>query len=676
MDTEAKSTGSEAASSASVRLAERYEIRPGAPLTELASPLAAAYAATDTRNPARFVFALACPRHLGLREETLLSVRRLERAHVLRPVDWGVVDWPAPDGGHIRQPVIVLERPGGSRLMAPGATQIAPMGEDAVIRRVLRPLLGALRDLQNAGVAHRGIRPDNLFGREGGSAEMVLGEAWSGPPGFGQPVVCETIPHGLALPAGRGSGRTADDLYSLGATLAILLNGGNPVARLEDDAVVAAKITQGSFAVLAGSLRLSAPMAEILRGLLSDNPQDRWTLDDLELWFDGRRLSPKAPSLPVQAARPVSFAGTDYWSRPALAHGLATRWRQAAGVVQDAGIGNWLKRSMGDDKRAAQADKIAAEAGDGRNGPDRQLSRLLMLLDPAAPLRYRDFAAHVEAVGSVLAHGLDRTETIQQFAQIVGQKLIHSWLDAQEDFRPEHALERKMADMMSFFLSRPTPGFGIERCLYEANPGLPCRSPLLERDYVTGPKDLLPALDRVAEGGQVTELVDRHVAAFIGARLGPSADAELMRFGAADTAWERSIGLLRLLTVLQTATGVWELPALGAWVATQLTPLLNSFHHRPFKTALAKEIGPLCHRGDFAGIVRLVESDDLRRRDASGFRAAQKEHAALAAEAQWIRAGGMTEPERVLATARQAATVAAGTVAAVAFGATVMFIAG
>lgn len=676
MNTEATPTGSQGAAPASVRLAERYEIRPAAPLPELAAPLAAAYAATDMRNTGRAVFALACPRHLGLRDETLLAVRRLERAYVLRPLDWGIVDWPAPDGGQIQQPVIVLERPGGSRLVAAATAQVAPMSEDAVVRRVLRPLVSALRDLQGVGVAHRGIRPDNLFWREGGSGEVVLGEAWSAPPGFDQPVLCETIPHGMAHPAGRGWGRAADDLYSLGASLAILLNGGNPVARLDDDAVIAAKITQGSFAVLAGGLRLSAPVAEILRGLLSDNPHERWTLDDLELWFDGRRLSPKAPSLPLQAARPVPFAGTDFWSRPALAHGLATRWRQATGFLQDAGIGNWLKRSLSDDKRGAKADAIVADPGDGRNGPDRQLARLLMILDPAAPLRYRDFAAHVEALGGVLAHGLERTETVQQFAQIVAQKLTHNWVDAQEDMRPEHTLVRKTADMLNFFLGRPTPGFGIERCLYESNPGLPCRSPLFERDYVSGLKELLPALNRAAQRGESTDLIDRHVAAFIGARLGAGADAELTRFGAAEAVPERCIGLLRLLATVQASTGVSELPALGGWVAGQLKPLVDSFHHRPFKEALAKEIDPLCHRGDFAGIVRLVENDDLRRRDNSGFEAARKEYAALSAEAQWIRAGGMTETDQVLELARQAAAVAAGTVATLACGATVMFIVG
>jgi hypothetical protein len=371
----------------------------------------------------------------------------------------------------------------------------------------------------------------------------------------------------------------------------------------------------------------------------------------------------------------VTFAGADYWSRPALAHGLATRWRQATAFLPDGGIGTWLKRSMGDEKRGAQADAVVVERGDGRTGPDRQLARMLMILDPGAPLRYRDLFAHVEGLGGVLAHSFDRSETVQQFAQIVTQRLGHIWVEAQEDMRPEHVLVRKAAEMTSFFLGRPNPGFGIERCLYEANPGLPCRSPLLEREYVTALRELLPALNRVAQhAGATTELIDRHVAAFIGARLG-SADAELTRFGTADTASERCIGLLRVLATVQASAGVAELPALGSWVALQLKPLVDSFHHQPFKEALAKEIGPLCHRNDFAAIVRLVEDDDLRRRDNAGFEAARKAYARLAAEAHWIRGGGMTETGRVLELARQAAAVAAGIVAAVACGATVMFIA-
>src|SRR3546814_12748766 len=121
-----------------------------------------------------------------------------------------------------------------------------PLSEDALVRRVLRPPTNALRDIHGAGIIHRGVRPDNLFWRDGGGAEAVLGEGWVAPPASEQPVLFETIGSGMALPAARGPGKPADDLYPLGATLAVLLSGDNPLAPRVDHAIIETHNGHGS----------------------------------------------------------------------------------------------------------------------------------------------------------------------------------------------------------------------------------------------------------------------------------------------------------------------------------------------------------------------------------------------------------------------------------------------
>ena len=57
-------------------------------------------------------------------------------------------------------------------------------------------------------------------------------------------------------------------------------------------------------------------------------------------------------------------------------------------------------------------------------------------------------------------------------------------------------------------------GFGIERCLYMLNPVWPCQSPILAQEYVCHIRELLPALERVAQQGiPATEPVDSRAAA-------------------------------------------------------------------------------------------------------------------------------------------------------------------
>src|SRR3546814_12871957 len=96
-----------------------------------------------------------------------------------------------------------------------------------------------------------------------------------------QPSIYEPVDAAMAMPEGRGQGVPADDYYSLGVLVLVLLCGGNPVPEMSEHELVEAKITKGSYAALVGETRLSLPMVEVLRGLLCDDPDERWRHDDL-----------------------------------------------------------------------------------------------------------------------------------------------------------------------------------------------------------------------------------------------------------------------------------------------------------------------------------------------------------------------------------------------------------
>src|ERR1700737_3063030 len=100
---------------------------------------------------------------------------------------------------------------------------------------------------------------------------------------------------GMAMPPGRGIGSPADDLYALCATIAFLMFGKSAVAELSDEQLLAEKIGRGSYATLLGGARLAGPIIEVLRGLLADDPRERWAVQDLEMWLEGRRQVPRQP---------------------------------------------------------------------------------------------------------------------------------------------------------------------------------------------------------------------------------------------------------------------------------------------------------------------------------------------------------------------------------------------
>src|SRR3546814_14978161 len=93
------------------------------------------------------------------------------------------------------------------------------MAAPEVVQRVVWPVARALRELAAIGIAHRAIRPENLYWADSRRSSVILGECFSTPPGFDQSAPYETPANGPAHPAGREEGSTAEDLSALGGTV-------------------------------------------------------------------------------------------------------------------------------------------------------------------------------------------------------------------------------------------------------------------------------------------------------------------------------------------------------------------------------------------------------------------------------------------------------------------------
>ncbi|MFQ5466896.1 MAG: hypothetical protein ACE5DS_02065 [Kiloniellaceae bacterium] len=654
----------DAASVASALLNGRYRIHIDRPLPKLDSPLAKAVEADDPRSPGRAMFALVCDPNLIPRLDVTSQLARLVRLPLVVPADAGAIAWPATGG---RRFAIVFDVSMGERIVPPGAARFPAWREDRVIREVVTPLIPALRELNSRSLWHRAIRADNLFYADSSRTSVVLGECVSVPPGLSQPVLYEPIDAAIARPAGRGPGRKGDDLYNFGVALVVLLSGGNPVPDLSDEEMIAAKIRVGTYATLVRHLCLSLHMMEILRGLLCDDPRDRWTMSDLELWAGGRHLSPKQPTLPPRAARCIEFAGREYWTRPALCHAMGQSWSDAGQLISSGELENWLRRSLVDEESAASVQTLSAFAGAAPENSDRLVSRALMVLEPTFPIRYRRLSARLEGLPQAFAVEYDDDELRPAFEEVLRAKLPQSLLQSQAGPPAEHGPLMKTFDMMSFFVERSQVGQGLERALYESNRPWPCRSPMIAQDGVNDLESLLPALERFAHrGGTSGEPVDRHIAAFCYAHRKSLSEGIMRDLNKRDTA-ARRLAMIRLLAEVQRATGPSRrYPSLSAWIAGLLPPIIESFHNRSFRVQLAREVERLAGKGSLVDLEFVMDSLTARSADTNGFAEARREYADLEQGVAWLESGGLVSRDHVVSKSRQAATFVSATLSGLA----------
>lgn len=658
MVTEAPAKAAAVSAGGPAVLQNRFDIHPDRPIPDLDMPSAQAYECEDRRGSGRTLYALVCRPDMPVRVGAMRALKGVQHAGLLHLVDFGVVDWP-PLGRRLM--AVIYERPIGGRVLSKPGGRFDPIPEINFAKKVLRPLLGALQEISSRGVTHRAIRLDNLYWFDSTKDRMVLGDCVTSPPGRDQNAVYEPIEKAMANPDARGQGYTKDDLYTLGITCIGLLNGRDITHGLSHDEVVRSKLAQSSYANFASDSRVPLNLLEVMRGLLCDDPRDRWDLENLDLWLNGRRLTPIQPKPAKRAQRGIKFEGKDYYTARELAHAMSNRWDAAAAVILDGRLEVWLRRGL-EDNETADAVGVAirmaqALQGDPRQVTDLAVARVLIILDPQAPLRYRDVRVTLDGFGSALACAMMQKKPVRPFVEILARDLPKHWIDAQGTYNAELShFENQFKDLTGN-LSTQMMGWGIERCLYELNDYLHCQSPLIEGEFVTDIRELLPALDRIApKQDPKSRPVDRHIAAFIGVKW--QRDTKVQFRAMNESKVERAtLGMVSLLAVLQWRLGPPALHGLCSWVGAQLGPIITSFHGREHRKGLEKEIPQLIRKGSLVDLYNALDNQEERQKDSEGFAWARAEYAAAEQQIRAVEQGRLVRDEKAEMQGQQAAAV-------------------
>lgn len=662
--------GEAASSGRVVTLAGHFDIFVDRPLADMRTPYATAYAAVDRQYPTTTLFAMVCMPEVPPRLEVLETLHGMRLEGMMVPLEWGVIDWPLSSR---RVFAIVYDRPAGGLAIPSIDVPFAPVQEDDLIHNLMPPLVASLKDFFPGGATHRAIRATNLYYRDVARRLLTLGDCCSTPPGLGQPIIYETIESALANPWGRGNGQPSDDLYAFGVTLLLLLLGRNPAAHLTDEQLLEEKINRGSYAAIVGNERLPTTMTEPIRGLLTDDAKERWSILDLELWVLGRRLSPKQPSLAKRATRGFDFSGGSYFTARALGHAFARNPAAAAQVAKAQDFEIWLHRSLSDPDRTKMMVSALSDSQDMGAGShdDRLTARVVIALDPAGPVRYKGFAASIDGFGAALAGAFRGQGSSAIVAEAIAARLPVFWFSAQPGLRPEYVPILKSFERLRFHLDDRRPGYGPERILYELNQSVHCLSPLIEAQYVLDPHGVLAALETTLEQHPEQEMtIDRHLAAFVAARY-KQASIEWFDELASSHPATRALGTLKLLAQLQLVRGPEVARHTAQRIARQLAAVVETFHNRARRRHMLGELPRLAARGNLTELLALVDSVAERQRDALGFSAAVREYAMVDRALEQWRADQPRRPKR---SALLGAKIASGAATFLAWGAVLVLL--
>ncbi|MGH7084770.1 MAG: hypothetical protein ACREFN_07235 [Acetobacteraceae bacterium] len=628
-----------------------YGIDPARPLPGFGG--AGAFAAHREGVPGDFVAievaAGSAPRALPLQ-----ALAGAEIPGLMLPLAHG----PARLSGRKPAYFVICPAPPGPSL----ATGLAAWPQERLLALVLRPVAKALERLAACGVTHRAIRPDNLF-QATPSEPLVLGPAWAAPPASRQPALYEPPYVIQCHPAGRGDGTIADDVYALGVLLAVLALGRQPLADHDPDAIVRRKLAIGSYAAMAAEGPLPGALAEIVRAMLAEDPQARPTPQQLlDPAFERAR---RAPAQVARRAPEPLMVGTQeiFLPRP-LAHALAIVPQQGVRLLRLGVIDRWVRRSLGDTALAQgiieALDRRAREAGDGEERADALLLlRSVALLDPLAPLVWRNLAFWPEGLGPLLADGGGAAE----LEGAIAAEAVAAWAACRPGRPATAALSLEARRWRALCQGRGLAR-GLRRLCYLLNPLLACRSALIGDEVVMTVPALLTALDAAArEPDRRRELpLDADILAFVLAKVASGLEPDLARLSslsaASDEAGSEKAKIsLRVFAALQRSTHTAALPGLASWLAERAEPIVAGWKERGRRAAVQERLLALADTGNLSAMAALIEDPAARARDAQGLKEANSVLRSIDHELAAISASG---PVRAEAARRLGQEIAAG----------------
>lgn len=635
----------------------------------------AAFPARPVKGQSGLGFAVCCRAHHPPRLKVIGRLPEPEQLpNLLMPLAQGT----APLGDEGTQRFLIYPLPPGPPLMSPGERR-SSFTETDLIQNVAKPVARVLSGLADLGITHRGIRPDNLF-RSPSGGPVTVGEAFALPPGFAQPAAFEPAPMAMCVPSGKGEGTVEDDLYALGITLLALATGQWPLAGLDERAALKLRLERGSLAAMVGNARLPPSLATLLRGLLSDDPRSRPSLDEIALWPGGARARPQTTRPVRKATRPYDLGGEQVLDARSLAFSLATRWQEGTKAVRSPALLAWFERALGD---RGLTDRVTAlvtgDPMDGEVDGDLMLSRMLTAIDPQGPLWWRGIAMMPDGLGAILAEAwaapVPDAKRQRDLADMIEAQAISRYANESAG-RVDLAEVDKAARMARAQQRARVLGGGRERLLYHLNPGLPCLSPLVRKASVTTLPALLAALEAVAgtspPGGGAPTPLDRHVAAFIGALMEGQLDTALATAGDSGMPDEAGLAMVVVFARLQRLQRGLSLPNLTKWVAALAAPAVETWHSKDAKARIAQKLPEIAAGGDFIALLELLDNQAARAQDRDGFAEAAATFARAAAAGVALRAEA---PLRQAEAARVGGLIAQGVSLAL-LGGTVLLLAG
>lgn len=597
---------------------ERFEINFDTSLPEFDTNGGKAFAASDKISPQRRLFALICNNDFPPRLSILPYLKSIDNPHLLKLVEYDIVDY-IPEGS--RNIALIYSQPTGPRAddFLPDAAPISP----ETFKKFLSSLTTASENLRANNITHRAIRPDNLFYKNESRTELVLGDCAASFPALFQPVEFETVESSLCLPQGRGNGTNANDIYAIGVTLLSLYLQKDISQDISTPELIRSKLKKGSYQTLSGNNKIAPLVSTVLRGLLNDNPEARWSFTQIYKFMEHNEASFSTPDTIEVSPRALIINGEKLYTARDVAIALQNNPDEALTLFRSGKLLDWIKNGLDNEKLHAKIEKQLDNLNEDNSGFDAVLASICIMLDNNLPIKNGDIYLYPDGIPKAIFHYLRNDFSLKDFYAIFNSDLVRLWYQEQNSLRaPSNFSEFKN------YLNNKSYGYGIDRIMYDFDEDIPCTSPLIGKDFVNTPSRLLRSLNRNYSNMKDATPYDRNIIAYLRCKMGKKIDGIITDLNSNQESLQ-SNAILRLYSTIQNKNGPASLPNLTLWLVNLAKPIIKSYHNLKYQKYLEHELVKTARTGKIIDLYTMLEDDDARRKDNDNYTKAAKEAYAL-----------------------------------------------
>lgn len=619
----------------------------------------------ETRSGGRG-FALVCSDHMVIRADVVHKYTNVITSALPKLAGAGVVFW-QPEAKE--KYVMVYENTLGKPLSSRSAGQNIGIKADLALSTVMVNLVDAISSLHDRGVVHGNICLSNIF--DGGSPNYesaMLGECLCAPDGYAQPILYETIERAFASPVAKGEVAFSDDIYALGVVLALLVAPHDCTEGMSQEEILMHKLELGTFNLMTSRDRLPGQIIEMLRGMLDEDPNNRWTIWEVKETLEGRRVTGKqsGKSIP-KSSRPIEFIKRKFFRPDVFAVHLPKEPSLVTQMVDNGDIYMWLNRSLQSkpyEERYERAVEQAKKNSSTSNFADRVSAFIAAAMAPGFPIFYKGMAFSPAGVGNLLADAIANRKDINPFLEILSGDLVSFWAQCKSSAGQVVVEDISKFETCRMYLLQKHVGFGIERCLYFLSPYLHCMSDKLLAYHVRSSSDLLRALEQLAQQGKnrPSWFVDRHILAFLYTHDKSVVESNSADFNATEK-FRQVIAVLKTFAKIQARDKMGPLPNLSTWIGEHTEDMVNRFHDRQMRKKVKADLEKLKSKGDLTSMAQLFNNQEEMQNDMRLFVQAMKHYDVLRLESRRLALELETNKNFGVGSGQQVATLVSGLVA-------------